>query len=142
MQNLLTYTTTAIALLFVAITMIDFATGLAAAWQNAAVEAQPQVAALPAIEQPTAQEQTIAPQIEPALQQETRSPATLQWIEQNMPPVEVWASEMPDAIVLCKARLPQTQPLVEVATRQQLVAAGIRKCKKLASQLKIHRYST
>ncbi len=56
--------------------------------------------------------------------------------------VEVWASEMPDAIALCKARLPQGKPVVALASRQRLIDIGIRRCKKLASQLKIRRYNT
>jgi hypothetical protein len=31
---------------------------------------------------------------------------------------------------------------VEFATRQQLIDSGIRRCKKLASQLKVRRYNT
>lgn len=68
--------------------------------------------------------------------------ATLAWIEENIPPAEVWAAELPSAIALAKARLPQVQPVVELASRQQLVASGIRKCKRLASQLKVRRYNT
>lgn len=69
--------------------------------------------------------------------------ATLLWIEQNMPPVEMWVAEMPDAIKLCKSRQPKVEPVsIQLATRQQLVSAGIRKCKKLASSLHVQRYST
>ncbi len=42
----------------------------------------------------------------------------------------------------CKARQPQTQPIVVLASQQQLISAGIRKCKKLASSLQIRRYNT
>jgi len=59
-----------------------------------------------------------------------------------MPAPEVYAVELPDAIALAKARLLKVSAVVEVATRQQLINAGIRKCKKLASQLKIRRYNT
>lgn len=60
-----------------------------------------------------------------------------------MPPTEVWAVEMPNAIALAKSRLPVTksEPVVEIATKQQLIDIGIRKCKKLASQLKVKWYN-
>lgn len=58
-------------------------------------------------------------------------------MEQNMSLVEVFSMEMPNAIALVKARQPQVQQLVALATREQLKRAGIRKCKKLASSLRV-----
>ncbi len=134
MQNLLTALIEFASLGFALIMVFDFIAGLPNLLSATAL-ADEELFAVPQLE-------TIAPEIEPALQQETRYPATLQWIEQNMLPVEVWASEMPDAIALCKARLPQGKPVVALASRQQLIDIGIRRCKKLASQLKIRRYNT
>jgi hypothetical protein len=134
MQNLLTALIEFATFSFALIMVFDFIAGLPNLLSATAL-ADEELAAVPQLEM-------IAPQIEPALQQKTRYPATLQWIEQNMPAVKVWASEMPDALALCKARLPQEKPVVALASRQQLIDIGIRRCKKLASQLKIRRYNT
>ncbi len=151
MQDAMTIVITATAVLFAVAAIVDFTAGLAATWRNAGTKAQPQVELKPASEQPIVarkaispqvEPEMIAPEIEPVLQEETRYSATLQWIEQNMPVPEVYAVELSDAIALAKAKLPKIAPVVEIASKQQLINAGIRKCKKLASQLKIRRYNT
>jgi hypothetical protein len=96
---------------------------------------QPRAIALPS-EQQAIQPQLLLP---PARVQI----ATLEWIKRNMPPTEIYVAELPDAIALAKSRLPQVAPapVVELASRQQLISLGIRKCKRLASGLKIRRYN-
>jgi hypothetical protein len=61
MQDLLTATIVAIAILFTASAIADFTAGLVRLWRNAGTKAQPRVEAKPAIEPPA-----IANQVEPA----------------------------------------------------------------------------
>lgn len=67
--------------------------------------------------------------------------ATLEWTLNNLPRIETFIVEMPCAIALAKSKLPSSTPAVQLATRQQLIDSGIRRCKKLASKLKIRRYN-
>lgn len=164
MQDLLTATIVAITILFTVSAIADFAAGLVRLWRNAGTKAQPRVEAKSAIEQPA-----IANQVEPAsalpdlwmlpveeaaialpakpllVRQLLLAPAqvqiaTLEWIERNLPPVEIYAVEIPDAIAMAKSRLPKASPVLDLATQAQLAALGIRKCKKLASQLGVRGY--
>lgn len=63
-QFILTNLITAIALLFVVIAAIDFASGLAATWQAAGAKPQSAVESAPVIEQPIVAEVAIAPPVE------------------------------------------------------------------------------
>lgn len=163
MQDFLTATIEITAIAFISLMVIDFAQRLlnafAATLPSIKTEAAlPQTAIAPQIE-PTstlpdpwmlpAEETAIALSFQqPSVKQQLLlAPArvrvaTLEWIESNLPPVQMFAVEMPCAIVTAKAKLRVEQPVVEIASKQQLINAGIRKCKKLASNLKIRRYNT
>jgi hypothetical protein len=67
--------------------------------------------------------------------------ATLQWLESNLPPAETFIVEMPCAIAMAKSRLCKATPVVEIASKQQLINAGIRKLKQLARETKLSGYS-
>jgi hypothetical protein len=153
---MLTATIIATSFLFAAIITIDFVSGLIKLWQNAGAKRQPPIEAKPVIEQPIEADPWTLPVPEQAIALPTEQPsvrqmllpaariqiATLDWAERNLPPAEIYAAEMPCAIALAKSRLPKPAPVVEFATRQQLIDSGIRRCKKLASQLKVRRYNT
>ncbi len=136
---------------FALIMALDFISGLVHLYCTSALapsaENQPEQTPAPQIESPML---TVSTQLDPQQQEIpgwsfikpiVGEVATLSWIKQNMPPTEIWSTEIPDAITLCQARQAQLEP-VAWATHQQLVSAGIRKCKKLASSLHIRRYNT
>ena len=165
MESLLIATTAAIIILFIVSAAADFTAGLITLWQNAGAKTQLLIEAKPAIEQPV-----IANKVEPASalpdlwmlpveeivialpdeQPSVKSQmllaparvqvATLQWVESNLPPVETFIVEVPDAIAMAKSRLPKVAPVLDLATQAQLAALGIRRCKKLASQLGVRGY--
>lgn len=120
------------AIAFTALMIVDFATRLldaftAARSSNKNEAPAPELAKAPNIELDSIQVKV----------------ADLAWVTNNLPLTEVWAMEMPNAIALAKARFPvsKSQPVVAIATKQQIISVGIRRCKKLASQLKIRRYN-
>ena len=90
----------------------------------------PEQAALPA-------EQIVKQQMLPPARVQT---ATLQWALSNLPPAETFIVEMPCVIAMAKGRLPKVAPVLDLATQAQLAALGIRRCKKLASQLGVRGY--
>ena len=54
--------------------------------------------------------------------------------KQNLPPTEIGAEEIPNAITLALARLHSFQPQsAPIASKQELINVSIRRCKKLAS---------
>lgn len=151
MPSLLDSAASILVIGFALIMMFDFISGLVRLYCASAPSVDGQL------------KQALAPQTEPDSQQQVipgwdliepvgSYAATLSSIEQNLPPAEMWVTEIPDAspswqasgagIALCKSRQPQVQPVVTLATHQQLVSAGIRKCKKLASSLHVRRYNT
>lgn len=162
MQDFIAIATIFIALSFAAIVMIDFISGLVAIWEKAGSQAQPQVSASVLIEQsPAAQklEVELTPDpwtlptpdgatlpIEQIAKQQMLLPAaqaqiaTLEWTLRNLPPVEIYAIEIPDAIAMAKARLPKAAPVIELATKAQLQSSGIRKLKQLAREIKLSGY--
>ena len=165
MESLLIATTAAIIILFIVSAAADFTAGLITLWQNAGAKTQLLIEAKPAIEQPV-----IANKVEPAsalpdlwmlpveeiviaLPDEQPSvksqlllaPAQVQiadldWAIRNLPPVQMFTAELPDAIAMAKSRLPKVAPVLDLATQAQLAALGIRRCKKLASQLGVRGY--
>jgi hypothetical protein len=163
MQDFIAIATIFIALSFTVIVMIDFISGLVAIWEKAGSQSPPQVSANVLIEQSPAPklkaEVTPDPWLLPTpdgatlpveqivRQQQMLPPArvqfsTLQWVESNLPPVETFIVEMPCAIAMAKGRLPKVAPVLDLATQAQLAALGIRRCKKLASQLGVRGYSS
>ncbi|PSB27941.1 hypothetical protein [Chlorogloea sp. CCALA 695] len=137
MQNLLTALIELIFITFVFIMLFDFVSQLL----NALNKVKRQAA--------TSQQRSICDyRVEPVSiarlkQPLPLQPATTEWIKQNLSPTEIWAEEIPCAIALAKARLHSFQPQgTPIASKQELINVGIRRCKKLASQLKIRRYNT
>ena len=154
-----------IALSFAAIVIVDFISGLVDIWEKAGTLAQARVNTLAVINQLPADpkletELTPSRRMLQALEQAIPLPsdlqsvksqlllapagvqvATLQWASSNLPPIEIFIVEMPDAIAMAKSKLSSSTPAVQLATRQQLIDSGIRRCKKLASKLKIRRYN-
>lgn len=136
MQNLLTALIELIFITFVFIMLFDFVSQLLNAInkvkRRAATSQQRSICDLP-----------VEPVSTALLKQPELQPATTEWIKQNLPPTEIWAEEIPCAIALAKVRLHSFQPQgTPVASKQELINVGIRRCKKLASQLKIRRYNT
>ena len=162
MQDLLTATIVAIAILFTASAIADFAAGLIKLWKSAGSQAQPRVNANAVIEQSPAApkleaevtpdpwmlatpEQATLPAEQIVKQQLLLPPArvqiaTLEWTLRNLPPVEIYATELPCAIAMAKARLPKAAPVIELATKAQLQSSGIRKLKQLAREIKLSGY--
>ena len=152
MQSLLDSTASILVIGFALIMALDFISGLGHLYctSTPAPSAENQLEQAPA---PQTEPASIALSTQPGPPQqvapgwdliESVGPevATLSWLEQNMPPAEIYDMELPNLIALCKARQPQTQPIVVLASQQQLLSAGIRKCKKLASSLQIRHYNT
>ena len=155
MQDLLTATIVAIAILFTASAIADFTAGLVRLWRNAGTKAQPRVEAKPAIEQlieadpwtlPISEQEIALPAEQPSVKSQLLlaparvQVATLQWVESNLPPVETFIVEMPCAIAMAKARLSKAAPVIELATKAQLQSSGIRKLKQLAREIKLSGY--
>ena len=155
MQDLLTATIVAIAILFTASAIADFTAGLVRLWRNAGTKAQPRVEAKPAIEQlieadpwtlPISEQEIALPAEQPSVKSQLLlAPAQVQiadldWAIRNLPPVQMFTAELPDAIAMAKSRLPKVAPVLDLATQAQLAALGIRRCKKLASQLGVRGY--
>lgn len=162
MQDFIAIATIFIALSFAAIVMIDFISGLVAIWEKAGSQSQPQVNANAVIEQSPAApkleaevtpdpwmlatpEQATLPAEQIVKQQLLLPPArvqiaTLEWTLRNLPPVEIYATELPCAIAMAKARLPKAAPVIELATKAQLQSSGIRKLKQLAREIKLSGY--
>jgi hypothetical protein len=139
MQDFLTAAIEITAIAFISLMIVDFAQGLLSAFAAARPETNK-----PAIESHIALapqvEETSGPQVEPAIA--PQKVVTLDWVIENMPAPEVYAYETPDVIAMAKAKLPKIAPApVQLATRQELIDLGIRRCKKLASQLKVCRYN-
>ncbi len=59
MQDLMTDTIIAVALLFTAVTVTDFAVGLVKTWRSAGAKAQSPAQSIAAIERPAAQDQVV-----------------------------------------------------------------------------------
>lgn len=140
MQNLLTALIELIFITFVFIMLFDFVSQLLNALnkvkRQAATSQQRSICDLPV--------KPVSPALikQPELQT-LHSVATLEWIERNLPLAEIWVEEVPNVITLAKARLHSFQPQgTPIASKQELINVGIRRCKKLASQLKIRRYNT
>ena len=164
MQDLLTATIVAIAILFTVSATADFVAGLIKLWKSAGSQAQPQVSASVLIEQsPAAQklEVELTPDpwtlptpdgatlpIEQIAKQQMLLPAalaqiaTLEWTLRNLPPVEIYAIEIPDAIAMAKSKLPKAAPVIELATKKQLESCSIRRLKALARQIKLRGYGS
>jgi hypothetical protein len=162
MQDLLTATIVAIAILFTASATADFVAGLIKLWKSAGSQAQPQVSASVLIEQSPAApklEAEVIPDpwmlatpdgatlpVEQIVKQQMLLPAaqaqiaTLEWTLRNLPPVEIYAAELPCAIAMAKSKLPKAAPVIELATKAQLQSSGIRKLKQLAREIKLSGY--
>ena len=164
MQDFIAIATIFIALSFTAIVMIDFISGLVAIWEKAGSQSPPQVSASVLIEQSPAApklkaEVTLDPwalptpdgatlPIEQIAKQQMLLPAalaqiaTLEWTLRNLPPVEIYAIEIPDAIAMAKSKLPKAAPVIELATKKQLESCSIRRLKALARQIKLRGYGS
>ena len=164
MQDLLTATIVAIAILFTASATADFVAGLIKLWKSAGSQAQPQVSASVLIEQsPAAQklEVELTPDpwllptpdgatlpVEQIIKEQLLLPparvqvANLEWALSNLPPVETFIVEVPDAIAMAKSRSPKVAPVIELATKKQLESCSIRRLKALARQIKLRGYGS
>ncbi|WP_250126267.1 hypothetical protein [Chroococcidiopsis sp. CCMEE 29] len=161
-QVILTHSIVAIALSFTALLVVNFVYGVVQLWSSAqpSVPAQSAVEPQPVVDLPTeidpwllpVQQRAITlPAEQPIVKQQLLLPsartqvATLDWVMGNLPAAEIYAAQLPDAIAMAKPRLPTVVvPVVQLqlATRQQLIDIGIRRCKRLASQFKVRRYNT
>lgn len=145
METLLTASLYLLVIGFAALMTLDFISGLLCLFRTSAP---------PMIAQTKLQLAT--PQTEPANALSTQpqvvsgwdiiepagpEAATLSWLKQNMPPAEIYAVEMPNVIALAKVHQPKMQQPVALATREQLKRAGIRRCKKIASSLRVRNYN-
>jgi hypothetical protein len=111
MQSLLTTAIELAAATFILLMIADFTAMLITAWRNAEPQAQPQAEL-----EPVAQEPAIGPQ----------KVATLQWFVENMLAAEIYTTELPDAIVMAKSRLPKVAPapVVQLVVLQKLDKDG------------------
>ncbi len=130
MQDLLTATIVAIAILFTASAIADFTAGLVTLWRNAGTKAQPRVEAKPAIEQPA-----IANQVEPT------SALPDPWLQ----PVEEIEIALPSKQSSVKPQM-LLAPAPEVAGQPENVIDysgwSIRELKKEAQRRKLGKYSS